>query len=77
MVRITTVSGSVYLIDPSNKQWSRVAGPSAAPLRTDGGEYYRLSAYLGRPLQILAAPLDPTCDIRWIRSTPVRRIEAA
>jgi hypothetical protein len=72
MLKVTTESGAVYLIDEVNKRWSS----SSKKTRDPGGvlEFYN-EPRIGWPLVIIGPPLDPKMNKRVVKTSPVVAIE--
>lgn len=80
MLKVQTWSGSTYLIDKKNKTWERVKTPELVnpliPLRTLDGNYNHIGEIeVGKPINIFAAPIDPTKDFRMITTSQVLKVE--
>jgi hypothetical protein len=77
IVKVTTLTGSTYLIDFGKKTWERVAEtPDSGPVRTDGrGTWHALSGISeGFPMVIYGPPVDPAMAERRITTSPVTGI---
>lgn len=68
--RITTKSGSVYILDYKNKTWTRIKGKNAAPIRTDSGEFLDVE-FTPFGLILTCPPIDSSTTFRFITTTPI------
>jgi len=78
IVRVTTYTGSVYVIDYEKKTWERVRETFlSGPVRTDGhGTWTRVALPgEGYPMAIYGPPVDPAMDMRVITTSKVTSIE--
>lgn len=79
MTKVTTETGSVYLIDPGNKTWERVTkgalvGP--CPLRTLTGAYHSWTGcVIGERMGFCGDSLTPGGMGRIISTSPVVAFE--
>lgn len=76
-MKVTTRTGSVYIVDPDTKTWARVSSTGASgPIRTDGGEYIEMGRLsVGLPMNLIMEPLDPAMSGRLISTSTVVSIE--
>lgn len=78
-IKVYTESGSIYLIDESNKTWERVKEPSFisnVPLRSPKDTYQKISPIeIGKSLEIIGPPFHNLASSRLIVTSPVVRIE--
>jgi hypothetical protein len=76
-LKVTTRTGSVYMVDPHTKTWPRVSSTEASgPIRTDGGEYIEMGKLsVGLPMNLIMQPLDPAMSGRLLSTSVVISIE--
>jgi hypothetical protein len=79
MKRVTTESGSVYLIDFEAKTWERVSSsPESGKIRTNSGTIQNtnpLKIEVGRPIEILTDRINPLAHYRLLATSIVMAIE--
>lgn len=78
MIKVTTESGSIYLIDDQKKTWARTRGAGAEVMRSDDGEFFwRSSIVIGKSMLLICPPFDKKkLDVpREITSTYVTEID--
>lgn len=79
MKRITTESGSVYLIDLVAKTWERVeASAESGKIRTNKGSIQNTSPLIiqvGQRIEILTDRINPDADYRLLATSIVKSIE--
>lgn len=77
--KITTETGSVYIIDFENKKWERVnITKDSGPLRTDGGSIlngHPLEIKVGSSLCIITDKVTEEDRIRRLLTSPVVSVE--
>lgn len=77
MIKVTTESGSVYMLNPDKKTWSRVRGPEASIIRTDDGTYDELSVIeIGKSMSLICPAITEGAAGRLIFTTLVVSINA-
>ena len=77
IVEVTTLTGSVYLIDYELHTWERTEHtPLSGKVRTDGGMWTEISLMgEGFPLIIYGPPLDVRLDHREITTSTVVNVK--
>lgn len=79
MKRITTKTGSVYLIDEENKTWERItAAGTSGQIRTNSGSIkndHPLNIRIGHSLVIYTDNINIHADGRLLATSHVVRIE--
>lgn len=79
MKRVTTETGSVYLIDEKNKTWERVSsGDTSGKIRTNSGSIkndHTLNIRIGHPVTIWTDNINIHADYRVLRTSYVIKIE--
>ena len=77
IVRVTTITGSVYRIDYTLHTWDRTEHtPLSGPVRTDGGMWTEVAlAGEGFPLVISGPPADLGAESRKIVTSTVVKVE--
>lgn len=73
MMRITTESGSVYIIDHEKKTWVRFRGPKAVQIRTDEGTFEKFDIK-EECIVMLCPPYIDDGPPRLITSTQITEI---
>lgn len=78
-VRVTTETGSIYLIDFENKTWERLnkTGESG-PTRTESGDILNevpLVIHIGQSINISTNKIDQSATIRLISTSKVISVE--
>lgn len=80
MKRITTETGSVYLIDEENKTWERVSSEdTSGKIRTNTGSIkndHPLYIRIGHPVTIWTDKINIHADYRVLRTSHVVKIES-
>ncbi len=75
--KVTTETGSIYIIDLTNKTWERIEmGVNSDPIRTNGGAIlnnHPLKMEIGESLNIITDKI--TDKMRLISTSPVISIE--
>lgn len=78
MIKVTTLSGSVYTIDPVNKTWSRITGENAVTIRSKDGPYNHIHTIeVGKPMVLICPPFKEGSKLRCITTTKVVSIDSA
>lgn len=79
MKRVTTESGSVYLIDLVAKTWERVeTSAESGKIRTNSGTIQNtgpLTIEVGKSVQILTDKINPLAQYRLLATSVVTSIE--
>jgi hypothetical protein len=79
MKRVTTESGSVYLIDLVAKTWERVeTSIESGKIRTNKGSIqntHPLTIKVGKRIEILTDKINEWADYRLLATSPVLSIE--
>ena len=79
MKRITTESGSVYIIDLVGKTWERIeSSPESGKIRTQSGTIQNttpLKIEVGHSIQILTDKINPHAQYRLLATSLVKSIE--
>lgn len=75
MKRVTTITGSVYLIDIENHRWERIVKTGeSGPSRTESGSILNngpVTIEIGQPMRIVTDNLSPDADLRMILTSEV------
>ena len=75
-LRITTETGSTYLLDSTTMRWERIPTERSGKIRTESGEIRSWPVVeIGAPLVVMTNPVEEGVEGRYIRTSPVTTIE--